>query len=152
MNDYLLEFSMFLQPSPDLLYGNLVLQYPDGKKIYYAATSGCTGWQQPGDEWIRARGPIPSGFPYQIPTTPYHLDTRGIEGDFFHITPDPVIGNSGTRSELGIHFDANVPGSAGCIVLRNREGWDRFCDRISEVAKNGIESIPLSVNYPNSLA
>lgn len=138
---------MVLCAASDLLYGNLRLKYPDGRVVDYISTSGCVGWQQPGDEWVLARGPIPEGVDYQIPTTPYWLETRGVEGNFFHITPDPVVGNDGTRSELGIHFDANVPGSAGCIVLRNREGWKMFCDRMEAIAKLGIKSIPLTVNY-----
>jgi len=148
MDNYKLEFTMQLKPASELLWGNLKLIYPDRKAINYLATSGCAGWQQQGDQWARARGPLPEGFSYSIPTTPYHLDTRGIEGDFFHITPDPVAnGNGNIRSELGIHFDANAPGSAGCIVLRNREGWERFCDRLSKIAVSGIQSIPLSVRY-----
>lgn len=138
---------MKLQPSQSLLWGNLKLVYPAAKEINYLATSGCTQWQQPGDEWVRGKGPIPADFNYVIPTTPYHLDTKGIEGDFFHITPDPVNLDGHIRSELGIHFDANVPGSAGCIVLRNKSGWEGFCDRMEAIAKSGVKSIPLSVNY-----
>ena len=140
-------FNMILATSNTLVEGTLALSYPNGDVIRYLATSGCTQWQQPGDEWALARGPIPQGFDYRIPTTPYWLETRGIEGNFFHITPDPVVGDGGIRSELGIHFDANVPGSAGCIVLRNREGWETFCDRMEAIAKSGIKSIPLTVNY-----
>lgn len=139
-------FSMTLQPSNFLLWGILKLVYSDKKEIDYIATSGCTQWQQSGDEWARGKGPIPAGN-YAIPATPYHLETKGIEGDFFHITPDPVGSGNRIRSELGIHFDANVPGSAGCIVLRNLAGWERFCDRMEAIAKSGIKSIPLSVNY-----
>jgi hypothetical protein len=140
-------FSMKLQPSNSLLWGNLELVYPDKKTIDYMATSGCTQWQQPGDEWVRGKGPIPAAFAYSIPTTPYHLETKGIEGDFFHITPDPVNSDGRMRSELGIHFDANVPGSAGCIVLRNLSGWDGFCRRMDAIAKSGIKSIGLEVRY-----
>ena len=143
---YNLRFEMNLAPSNSLIYGSLNLCYPTGEVIRYMATSGCTGWQQPGDEWAIARGPLPAG-EYRIPTTPYWLDTRGVEGWFFHITPDPVVGSGGRRSELGIHFDANVPGSAGCLVLTNRSGWERFCDRLAEIAKNGVRSIPLHVKY-----
>lgn len=139
---------MSLAVSSGLIEGTLDLVYPDGSVIVYRATSGCPGWQQPDDQWARGRGPLPEGFNYSIPTTPYHLDTRGIEGNFFHITPDPVSdGAGGLRSELGVHFDANVPGSAGCIVLRNREGWEAFCRRLSEIAALGIDKIPLSVRY-----
>ncbi|MCC3410580.1 MULTISPECIES: L,D-transpeptidase [unclassified Microcoleus] len=147
MKRHSLAFTMSLAASNDLIYGSLKLTYPDKGYIEYSATSGCTQWQQPGDEWARGKGPIPSGFEYQIPTVPYWLPTRGIEGFFFHITPDPVSESGHVRSELGIHFDANVPGSAGCIVLKNFPGWQRFCDRMGAIAKSGIKSIPLSVNY-----
>ncbi|MEZ2226591.1 MAG: L,D-transpeptidase [Microcoleus sp.] len=143
-----LSFSMDLSASTSLLWGSLKLFYPDASEpIEYVATSGCAQWQQPGDEWVRGKGPIPSGFAYKIPTTPYWLETRGIEGYFFHATPDPVSESGNTRSELGIHFDANAPGSAGCIVLKNLSGWERFCDRMEAIAKLGIKSIPLSVKY-----
>jgi hypothetical protein len=81
-------FTMNLAQSSELIYGSLQLVYPDGKAIDYVATSGCANWQRPGDEWVRGKGPIPAG-EYQIPTDGYWLDTRGVEGLFFHITPDP---------------------------------------------------------------
>lgn len=146
MNSHSLAFTMQLGVSNDLVYGVLGLTYPDERFISYLATSGCAQWQQPGDEWARGKGPIPAGFEYEIPTTPYWLPTRGVEGYFFHITPDPVS-SFGARSELGIHFDANTPGSAGCIVLKNFSGWEGFCDRLHAIAKSGIKSIPLSVSY-----
>jgi len=147
--DYALKFSMILQhTASDLLYGNLQLIYPDGNKIDYLATSGCEGWQQHGDQWQRAKGPIPQGFDYKIPTTPYWSDSRGIEGNFFQITPDPVVSPTGlVRSEFGIHFDANFPGSAGCIVLINWLGWEKFCDRMRAIARLGVEYVPLKVVY-----
>ncbi|MEG4979241.1 hypothetical protein QUA82_09960 [Microcoleus sp. F8-D3] len=137
---------MELKTATKLLLGNLELTYPDGTKIDYLATSGCTQWQQPEDQSAIARGPIPAGH-YQVPTIPYWLDTRGIEGWFFHITPDPVIVDGVTRGELGIHFDANVPGSAGCIVLQRLSGWNRFCERMEAIAKCGITLLPLEVKY-----
>lgn len=140
-------FEMELKPSNELLYGNLQLVYPDGNAINYLATSGCTQWQQPEDQSARARGPIPAGAEYTIPTTPYWVDTRGIEGWFFHITPDPVEINGVIRGEFGVHFDANVPGSAGCIVLSRISGWRRFCERMQAIAKSGVKFVPLSVQY-----
>ncbi|MEG5018256.1 MULTISPECIES: hypothetical protein [unclassified Microcoleus] len=137
---------MSLAQSFELIYGNLQLVYPDGKAIDYLATSGCADYQRPGDEWVRGKGPIPAG-EYQIPTEPYWLDTRGVEGLFFHITPDPVVSVHGIRAELGLHFDANVPGSAGCVVLRNQEGWRRLCDRLASIANLGVKSLPLTVKY-----
>lgn len=139
-------FTLNLAESSDLIYGNLQLVYPTGEAIDYLATSGCAGWQRPGDEWVRGKGPIPAG-EYKIPSEPYYLATRGVEGDFFHVTPDPVVSDKGIRAELGLHFDANVPGSAGCIVFANWSGWRRFCDRMASIAHLGIESLPLTVKY-----
>ena len=139
-------FTMDLAQSSELIYGNLQLVYPDGRAIDYVATSGCADWQRPGDEWQRGKGPIPAG-EYQIPSEPYYLETRGVEGDFFHITPDPVTSEHGSRAELGLHFDANYPGSAGCVVLKNQEGWRRFCDRLASIAELGVKNLPLSVKY-----
>ena len=137
---------MDLKPATELLLGNLELTYPEGTKIPYLASSGCVQWQQPEDQSAIARGPIPAG-QYSIPTIPYWVETRGIEGWFFHITPDPVVVNGVTRGEFGIHFDANVPGSAGCIVLQRSSGWKRFCERMQLIAKCGVESLPLEVRY-----
>ena len=139
-------FEMRLDTSYALLEGLLHLSYPDGSTISYRATSGCAGWQQPGDEWIRGKGPIPAG-DYEIPSNPYWLDTRGVEGYFFHITPDPVGSGDRIRAELGVHFDANVPGTAGCIGIMNLEGWRGFCRRLSEIAALGFTKVPLTVRY-----
>ncbi|MFB2979685.1 hypothetical protein [Microseira sp. BLCC-F43] len=148
MTDHKLIFSMDLRDSCSLLWGNLKLIYPDGTDVDYLATSGATGWQGKEDQWTRARGPIPQGFEYRVTTNSYYLATKGVEGQFFHITPDPVRSSGGvTRGEFGVHFDANVPGSAGCIVLRNKLGFEAFCDRMKQIASLGIKSIPLQVVY-----
>jgi hypothetical protein len=144
---YELIFTMALAVSQKLIYGNLRLIYSDGTIIDYLATSGLPDYQRSGDEWVRGKGPIPSGEEYKIPTTPYWSDTRGVEGLFFHITPDPVGSGDRIRSELGVHWDANVPGTSGYIGLINWEGWDGFCRRMSKIAALGIESIPLRVRY-----
>jgi hypothetical protein len=144
---YQLIFSMPLGISQKLILGNLRLTYPDGQTIDYLATSGLPDYQRPDDEWVRGRGPIPPGENYEIPTEPYWLDTRGVEGLFFHITPDPVGEGDRIRSELGIHWDANVPGTSGCIGVINWEGWEAFCRRMKRIAALGIKSIPLKVRY-----
>jgi hypothetical protein len=44
----------------------------------------------------------------------------GVNGEFFHITLNPWTFGGVTRSEFGIHFDANFatsPGSTGWIVF-----------------------------------
>jgi len=147
-NGYQLIFTMDLADSSSLVWGNLQLVYPDGTQIDYMATSGCAGWQGIQDQWTRAKGPIPLGFEYRIPTTPYYVPTKGVEGMFFHITPDPVASKQGViRGEFGIHFDANVPGSSGCIVLKNKSGFEAFCERMEKIAYAGVDFIPLQVKY-----
>jgi len=121
------------------------LVYPDGQTIDYLATSGVANWQIPDDQWMRGKGLIPGGN-YQILSEAYWLETRGIEGLFFHITPD-LVGSARTSGELGIHFDANFPGTAGCIGLPNREGWSKFCSRLLKIVAHGIETLPLTVQY-----
>jgi len=147
MNRHQLIFTMPLGISQKLILGNLRLMYPDGQNIDYLATSGLPDYQRPGDQWVRGKGPIPAGENYKIPTEPYWLETRGVEGLFFHITPDPVISGDRVRSELGVHFDANVPGTSGCIGLINWEGWNGFCRRMRNIAALGIESLSLKVQY-----
>jgi hypothetical protein len=147
MSQHQLIFTLPLATSKNLILGSLTLHYPDGQIIDYLATSGLPDYQRPGDEWIRGKGPIPGGDAYQIPTEPYWLNTRGVEGFFFHITPDPVGFGDRIRSELGIHWDANVPGTSGCVGLINWEGWEGFCRRMANIASLGIEKVRLKVKY-----
>jgi hypothetical protein len=146
MNPHQLIFTMPLGISQSLILGTLKLIYPDGQTIKYLATSGLPDWQRPTDQWVRGKGPIPAG-EYEIPTEPYWVDTRGVEGLFFHITPDPVGSGNQIRSELGIHWDANVPGTSGCVGLINWEGWEGFCRRMRNIASLGIEQLDLKVKY-----
>ena len=147
MNQHELIFEMSLGVSKQLIVGTLKLIYPDGEEIIYQATSGLPDWQRPEDQWTRAKGPIPAGEDYTIPTQPYWLDTRGVEGLFFHITPDPVGFGARIRSELGIHFDANTPGTSGCIGLITEVGWQGLCRRTAKISALGVKSIPLRVRY-----
>jgi hypothetical protein len=146
MKQHQLFFTMPLAITQKLILGSLELIYPNGTKIDYLATSGLPDYQRPSDEWVRGKGPIPKG-DYQIPTEPYWLNTRGVEGLFFHITPDPVGSGDRIRSELGIHYDANVPGTSGCIGLINWEGWNGFCRRMATIASLGVKSLSLEVKY-----
>jgi hypothetical protein len=147
MNQHELLFTMPLATTQKLILGSLKLIYPDGQIIDYLATSGLPDWQRPTDQWVRGKGPIPAGEKYQIPSEPYWLETRGVEGFFFHITPDPVGSGDRIRSELGIHWDANVPGTSGCIGLINWEGWEGFCRRMRTIAAQGIKQLSLKVKY-----
>jgi hypothetical protein len=51
------------------------------------------------------------------------------------------------RSELGVHYDANVPGISGCIGPINWEGWEGFCRRMKNIVALKVEFLPLKVQY-----
>ncbi|GET43002.1 hypothetical protein [Microseira wollei] len=72
---------------------------------------------------------------------------KGIEGMFYPIKPFVQV-NGIQRGDFGIHADANVPGSAGCIVLPPKgNGWKVFPERMTEIAAAGLFRIPLPVVY-----
>lgn len=109
------------------------------------ATSGLPGYQSTNDVWTRGAGPVPS-VPNQAIrfSDGYRLTTRGIEGWAFPMLPDPIMRNGSVgRSEIMLHRDANVPGTAGCIgLLVGRDDYDEFV----KWAKN-LGTLPLKVVY-----
>jgi len=112
------EFSLKLAKSHALIMGDLVF-FQDGLELKRVeATSGQRGYQHSDRYRIRAKGCIPPDIDWQISTDGYHLRSSGINGMFYHITPDPDPQTG--RGEFGLHQDANYrtyPGSAGCIVV-----------------------------------
>ena len=72
---------------------------------------------------------------------------RGFEGNFYVINPHLVMVNGVERGDFGVHFDANVPGSSGCVVLRTDIGWEAFGKDMKALANSGVKEIPLLVSY-----
>lgn len=145
-NEPKLIFTMELAVKNRLITGNLALDYGDGNIINYLATSGAPGRQHKDWTWKQGGyGPLPEG-EYWIPSIGYFSSTPGIQGMFFHIQPDP-ISPAGRRSELGIHWDARSPGTAGCIGILRQASFERFCDRLEELNESGCKRIPLLVRY-----
>lgn len=141
-------FTMPLAHSSRLITGNLKLDYGDGETIInYLATSGQPGRQVKELLWkMGGGGPIPPGSNYHIPTIGYVSNNPGIAGMCYHIQPDP-LSELGRRSELMIHWDARYPGTMGCIGVIRQPSFERFCDRLEELAEKGITQIPLEVRY-----
>lgn len=85
---------------------------------------------------------------YQVNLNPrYQPHTKGIEGNFYQILPIEVkTDRGGTRSHLGIHKDANLPGSLGCIVMSGNR-FANFEEQIAKIRNMGIIRIPLLVTY-----
>lgn len=118
----------------------------------YIATSGCTNNQRWDSQDDRMVGPIPRCDQvelehYTVETTPIYLPQRGIEGNFFKINPHLVNIWGKTRGDFGVHFDANAPGSAGCVVIRNQPAWDAFQEMMGHYRDAGIKRVPLIVEY-----
>lgn len=139
-------FTLNQANSSQLILGNLTF-FQDGDEVMkVVATSGIAGFQDVGDHTKRGKGCLPPAKNWKISTNGYFLSTKGVEGMFYHITPDPQFG----RSELGLHRDANVPGSSGCIVVKDINGVNIFTTKVVPFV-NGLKhkqaQIPLSVIY-----
>ena len=147
----LLIFHNHLYASNYLINGRLILinKQTDEIQDIYIASSGLPGYQEVEKLSFVGRGSIPPFFlPYQVTTTPINEpNAKGIEGNFYPILPETVTFNDVERGEFGIHRDANVPGSAGCIVLTTSVGWNAFQQQMAKLADCGCKQIPLLVNY-----
>lgn len=136
--------------SNKLEMGKLALITSD-KNILYSATSGLAGFQNLASATKRGKGRIPSCLQaglinYIVDTTPVYLpNTKGVEGNFFRILPFVVKVGGYQRSDLGIHRDTNLPGSAGCIVISLEDHWKSFEIQMKNLREQGIIQLPLLV-------
>jgi hypothetical protein len=132
---------------PNLAKGRLECYRSDGSGLIIPATSGLAGCQAESFLWYPGKGPIPPFDGYSVCTTPEPRPEKGIEGDFFRIMPNEVKSENVTRNGFGIHRDANVPGSAGCIVIADRLHFARFTMFMLERLAQGEKEVKLHVNY-----
>lgn len=154
LNPYLtFKMTMRMDAVADLIVGRLYLQREGKKQIEWRATSGLP-YCQFHQSWVmRGRGPIPPS--EAIIQTLYTMETnkywyplvKGIEGSSYRIHPERVLTNLTERSNFEIHFDANQPGTAGCIAITNQIDWDSFRATILEIHNQGVRMIPLNVLY-----
>ena len=152
MADFLI-FSMQFDRDPGLDSGRLSLNSIEaGTKDVWIATSS-TANKQGSEDFNERGGLIPPQYRcgikyYTVATSPIPMaSVKGVEGNFYKIDPHQVTTDKGTvRGDFGIHRDANVPGSLGCIVLNG----DRFRDfevAMRSLKDKGLVSIPLFVQY-----
>ncbi|WP_208346504.1 hypothetical protein [Aetokthonos hydrillicola] len=129
----LLFFTMPLDETRELNRGRLFLiDETQGIVGRWVATSS-TGDKQGVRDWNVRGGVLPPTYElseplpfYCVAVNPVNLKhVKGVEGNGYPITPFEVkTKGGGTRSDLLIHRDANVPGSMGCIVLPSGEFTD----------------------------
>lgn len=151
-----LEFSMDLPVSAasHLVNGHLIIKKERGLAgIKLKATSGCRGSQFFRSWMLKGRGPLPPTgviFPLTWTVSTQRLwlpNVKGVEGSFYAISPFQVVLPGVTRGDFGVHFDANVPGSAGCCVIQSQEHWDLFRECMEQFRLMKLQQIPLSVSY-----
>ena len=125
-------FNIAVPPGAKTLAGGKLILVNSNNKIAFSATSGLPGYQSLDCAYIRGKGRIPTCEQvnlkcYRVATKPIHLpSTKGVEGNFYAIIPYMVLVAGNKRGDFGIHYDANVPGSAGCIAVRQRDHWNLF--------------------------
>jgi N-acetylmuramoyl-L-alanine amidase len=141
------KFEMELAPSKELILGKLTF-YNDRKAQIgtWVATSGQPGFQTAEHYRTKKKGLCPPYKGLEILTAGYPLTTIGVEGMFYPIVPSPIPGYG--RSEIGLHKDANVPGSSGCIVVTSSESFEDLVVPMLRLAKNcGRKALDLTINY-----
>lgn len=130
-----------LKAQANIIDGVIML---DGKE--HKACSGAPGCQVLG-QYFRPGAPIPPGS-YELDLASYYCDTPGIEGQFYHILPDPIVAKDGSgkqRSEIGLHRDAGAVGTAGCIGVVGSD-FGALHAALSKLAQER-PTLPLEVSY-----
>lgn len=85
---------------------------------------------------------------WEIETSPVDLrGVKGVAGNFYRLLPHAVTTDKGgKRSDFGVHLDANVPGSMGCIVMDARR-FKQFENQMKLLNQKGTKKIKLLVFY-----
>ncbi len=151
----LLIFHLDAAKSSDLVEGRLLLIDKSSDKIIerYRASSGQPNNQTYSHISAKGRGPIPPQYEcnidfYQVITIPIYMPKlKGVEGNFYKINPHSVKLGALERGDFGVHSDANVPGSAGCVVLTSAAGWADYQVQMKKLEALGINQVPLLISY-----
>lgn len=152
-NNYFLVYSGHWDRDRGLDHGRLTLNsLDDGNLKIWMATSS-TANRQTYHKQFQRYGCLPANNvtktrKYHILTTPEDSrHVKGVEGNFYRIYPNVINTIQGTvRTACGIHRDANLPGSLGCVVLTDNRFKD-FEQTIASLKTQGIKKIPLQVQY-----
>lgn len=120
--------TLYVDRRPGSIYGVMTLQYVKGgqavevfKRMPFA--SGQAGFVQGGpvDDWINSRGGTPYGSHY-MSTRKEPLQMTPVGTPFYVMGTERgsriIRGPQGqTRTNIGVHLENNIPGSAGCIAI-----------------------------------
>ena len=153
MNTFLL-FTQHFDRDQGQDYGRLSINnFSEGTTHIWKATSSYATKQHP-ESFHERGGLLPPQYrvkhltKYTVRTEPLNLaHHKGVAGNFYQIFPFSVQTDKGAqRSDFGIHKDANVEGSLGCIVM-SAERFQQFEQAITNLRNVGVVEIPLFVQY-----
>lgn len=152
MSHYLV-FSSHWDRDNGLDWGRLSLNCLERGNLNIWTATSSAGNRQNYESQFMLNGCIPSNNntkdkKYHILTVPEDSrHVKGVEGSFYRIYPNDIVTTKNTvRRAIGIHKDANLPGSNGCIVMSP----DRFISfelAMRELKNKGIKQVPLQVQY-----
>ena len=155
MGKYKLKFVLDTARTGQLIIGTLTL-YQDGSNINsFKATSSYPQNQYDGT-WNKIGGLIPpttevikhTGSGLSVATTPLILDVKGVNGEFYPISPYNMDTDDANRGDWGIHRDIDPrPGTMGCIGIKTEPGMQALIREMRLIASVGIKSIELEVVY-----
>lgn len=135
------------EPTVEMLYGKLILS-DEEKNVAFMATAGLPKFQYFGGWKVPRHGVTPPRTDYTVSTQKLWMpDVKGVEGSFYAISPFLVNADGVQRGDFGIHFDANIKGSSGCIVIKQQDHWDLFREAMKEYHDLRIKAVPLEVKY-----
>ena len=146
-------FDIPVPPGSRALASAKLILVNGNSKVAFAATSGVVGYQSLDAAWIRGKGRIPTCEQanincYRVATKAINMpNVKGVQGNFYPIIPYTVLVAGNKRGDFGIHFDANVPGSAGCIVIRQRDHWQIFEKSMKALWDKDIIAVDLYVQH-----
>jgi hypothetical protein len=152
---YDVRFTMALSNSDELLTGKMEFRKNGVAYNEITTTSSLPGRQYSG-AWERKGGLIVptnickavTGKGLSVKTTPIYMpDVRGVSGNFYPIEPFLIQTGGDERGDWGIHNDANMPGSLGCIVAETEKGWAAVQREFKVLEKLGVRVIDLIVEY-----
>ena len=152
--ELLFDFYKVGEFSDKFKFGKLYLKTTD-KHLKFHATSGLPNHQQLENCGEKGRGGIPpcelvNILAYTVSTAPILMPKlRGVEGNFYQIFPhlNQVKMSHGvyTRRDFGLHQDAGILGTAGCIGITKGMHWKAFQMEMQNLLVQGFENIDLFV-------
>jgi hypothetical protein len=152
---YQVRFRMKTASSNSLLSGKLEFILNGHTYNEITCTSSLPGRQYKG-AWNKRGGLIPptsmveekTGRGLSVKTKPINMpDVPGVAGNFYAIEPFDMATDGDRRGDWGVHNDANVPGSMGCIVAQTAQGWAAVQREFKKIENIGIRAIELIVEY-----